>query len=82
MYRHVSRDARKPVFKVSDQVRRKPVYHRCISLSWPLGSLAPLGLTVTPAYTVTDSGLKLEILDLRRRGIVLSVKRSFTVQLI
>ena len=46
---HMSHDARKLVFWVSDQVRQKPV------------------------CAATEDGYKLEILNLRRRGIVLSV---------
>ena len=45
----MSRDARKPVFGVSNQLWHKPT------------------------CTVTEAGKKLEISDLRRREIVLSV---------
>ena len=46
---NMSRDARKPVLGVSDQVLHKP------------------------AGTVTEAGYKLEISNLKRREIVLSV---------
>ena len=51
----MSRDARKWVFWVSDQVRHKLV------------------------YAATEDGYKLEISDLRRRGVVLSVQQKTKV---
>ena len=49
---HLSRKARKPVFRVSEQIRHKP------------------------GCTATEDGQRLEIPDLGRRGIVLSVKQK------